>query len=309
MSSLCFSIKNEYESLKKLNAEFVSACAKAGDPRALSADQLRALQIQKQKLERERDALEKKIEDTSWLKIYESVLAEVVETKGSFQGRTVSEIMASDVFSHQLGKQVGWIVKAAQTEQDVAWIAAISADACMKCGLLTEETKKEVVRLLHTNKFQDHFRFGVWDLVDKGETDGHCARFAATALHAASSFSFPSKEIRLAMLEEMRESPFYRAFFESVLQKAQEGQTNGSEGWSAVESFAAGVGLGLLKEEDVKKIQKEIRKQEFREQLAIYIASMIEQINTRPVCAQDTVRIMEDIKECIDRSRRQRRVF
>lgn len=61
MSFLCHSLKTEYEALKKLNAEFISACEKAGDPRALSADQLRILQIQKQKLEQARDALRDKI--------------------------------------------------------------------------------------------------------------------------------------------------------------------------------------------------------------------------------------------------------
>lgn len=61
--SFCRSIKTEYDALKKLNSEFVSACAKGkqdGNFQHLSPQELQTLQLLKQALEKARDSLKEK---------------------------------------------------------------------------------------------------------------------------------------------------------------------------------------------------------------------------------------------------------
>lgn len=256
MANLCRDLKIEYKHLKTLNTEFVSACEKAGDPRALSAEQLRTLQTQKQKLETARDHLYDVLEPKEtrmWKKLWNMTQAAVIESEDSrYVQMTVAEILQDGRFRKDVVDTTRSLVsRGTSSDGRSARSAAIwfSSAADLDLLQLTEGENQWVMLRDEVKKTTHSLSTYIKGDVESGEKDEIAAWQGVTGFLAARQFGLIDLYDRIRIEDKIVMKEYRDELIKGIFRNAHLGEVAGKHAAEAVVGFSAASELELL---DVK---------------------------------------------------------
>lgn len=284
MPSFCHSIKAEYEALKKLNAEFVSACEKAGDPRALSAEQLCTLQIQKQKLEKARDELRDKIEneETRTLKrLWNEVMETVIDSEHSPQ-RTIEEMLQNNTFRTTVTKGIQKMSTGGLKYTAYARGAVVLFASACDLGLLSDEQKGLLERVIVGVK--DMASAQVQGEVSSGDSDGASAYNGIVGYAALHRVGGIDSDEWLGLTADMRSLRFRKHLTDELLDVAGWGVTGGGrESEQTMIGFSIATELGLINDRTRNILYDKIGTKEFQKTFIAEIAETMHRGFVSPI--------------------------
>lgn len=282
MPNTCYQLKTEYEVLKKLNAEFVSSCEKAGDSRILTSQQLQDLQVEKQKLERARDALVEKIGDLGWKNVRGKILNIAVEEYEPFLGRTLSELIASDVFRHRIMDHVSdHVTQPLSTfSEDTGAIINIVTEfqAVLASGYVSDHELTIARRMCVSAERRELLNADFQDGISEKEMYGNRIMYIIKGVYAASELGMLDESVRDQVREWGAQEYIQKLAMQQMIVDANDGRRlmHAEQALKMVANVHAACELGFFKDSEMISIRKLMADKVFRENLVEGIALKVE---------------------------------
>ena len=228
----CVRIKNEYESLKALKQDFVLACEKSGDLRALSSQQLTELQALKRILEQRRDALEDKIENKevkTLKRMLEAVTSAVIADKNSVHdGKSIAEYVAEEDFQESVVDRIkNLMTEVGPFNGHSAWAAVVESVAALSSGLLNDDREAIVREYMRDQNLKNIIFKYITDDVTSGATSGEPGWYAVTGLNAASYLGLLTHDESDGILRQMHIKSFQEKLGQMMVDEVSTGRGDG----------------------------------------------------------------------------------
>lgn len=277
--SVCRDLKTEYDALKTLNNEFVLACEKAGDPRALSADQLRALQILQRALEQKRDEFVEKTANARWKKVWKELM--LMEIDVADHKERVDEILSGVDFQNKAMESFIAIAQKSLTPPFSGSFesmgAIIGKHAATKFGHLLVPHIRRMQTMIDFEEFIKVVNNSLESEIKKDPSEVEIVVMIARGAYAAFGEYYISEERRSVVRDWLERESTRRCIFEHIKHDAEIGQnSSGARAMDAVIDFHVALSLELLKDREIEHIQKLMRDKKFLEHLNEGIISYIQ---------------------------------
>lgn len=311
--SICHSIKQEYETLKDLTQEFVSSCEKAGDPRALSADQLRTLQIQKQKLEQARNTLEHKFETEEhriWKKVYDATLSclYVQNFPGSY-ARSIQELISTEALRLNFVKNVMSNIEVGQQDPIAARNAVQGIHSGVSLGVFSEKEMNKIRDSMKTKAFEQTFSHGMYSSLQRKREDDLDILIALKSAFNAIEIGLLPKEAKGMVLSLIPELSFERGSdpVQGYERPVRTILLEEMDDLNIVMSLPSLYAFGLLRREEKKRLQDRIAKHVMVDRSDLGIGESADRGRFLGSSAHDALAIVTTLKDLVELSRIRRK--